>query len=63
METEKFDTLAEVEKRYILLVLEKHNFNRSATARILDIGLRTLQRKCLEYGVAPATYNRGYTRK
>jgi len=38
-------TLAEVEKRHILKVLEAVGGNRTKAAKILDIGLRTLQRK------------------
>lgn len=45
------DTLADLEKEIILLVLEKNNGNRAKTARDLEIGIRTLQRKLGLYGV------------
>lgn len=38
-------TLAEVEREHILAVYEQTGRNKSQTARILDIGLHTLQRK------------------
>lgn len=42
---EKFLPLDEIEKRYILKVLKAHGGNRTRTAKVLGIGLRTLQRK------------------
>jgi len=47
------DKLSECEKKHILLVLELSGGNRSLTARRLDIGIRTLQRKLKTYGVQP----------
>ena len=42
---EKLITLSELEKRHIRKVLESTNGNRTRAAKILGIGLRTLQRK------------------
>ena len=42
-------TLYESEKRLILATLAQNNSNRTHTARQLDIGLRTLQRKLIQY--------------
>lgn len=50
------DTLANIEKKHILLVLELSKGNRSLTARRLDVGVRTLQRKLKTYGVKPDDY-------
>lgn len=41
--------LAEVEKQMILSTLRQQKGNRTHTARILGIGLRTLQRKLKKY--------------
>jgi len=41
--------LAEVERRHILLVLEKMGGNRKETARVLGIGANTLWRKLKQY--------------
>lgn len=46
-------TLAEAEKAHILAAMDICNGNRMRTARALDIGLSTLQRKLKEYGVPP----------
>jgi Nif-specific regulatory protein len=43
--------LAEVEKRHVLRVLEQCGGNRTAAAKLLDIGRNTLSRKLKEYGV------------
>lgn len=43
--------LADVEARYIGYLLERHDGNRSACARILGIGRNTLLRKMREYGL------------
>jgi len=43
-------TMAEVEKRYILDALERAGGNKTAAARVLDIGTKTLYRKLEEYG-------------
>lgn len=45
-------SLAEVERRYILLMFERHGRRRSRTASALCIDRRTLYRKLKEYGVA-----------
>ena len=42
-------TLRELEARYIAHLLDRHDGNRSACARILDIGRNTLLRKMKEY--------------
>jgi len=41
--------MAEIEKEAILAALDQTNGRRSEAARLLDIGLRTLQRKLKEY--------------
>jgi DNA-binding NtrC family response regulator len=43
-------SLAELEKRYILTVMEK-NPSRTQAARLLGISIRTLRNKLNEYGV------------
>jgi DNA-binding NtrC family response regulator len=45
-------TLAEIEKRHILRVLEACEGNRTHAARKLEISIRTLRNKLNEYGVA-----------
>ncbi len=42
--------MAEIEKEAILRTLEQTNGHRAKAAQMLDIGLRTLQRKLKEYG-------------
>jgi len=42
-------TLDEIEKQHIIRVLESTGQNRTRAARILGIGLRTLQRKLKSY--------------
>ena len=44
-------TLAEMEKQQILVVLEKNQGNRTLTAKLLGISVRTLRNKLHEYGV------------
>ena len=46
--------LADLEKRYILSVLERFDGNRTHTARALGIGSNTLWRKLKAWGVPPA---------
>ena len=41
--------MAELEKRHILRTLEEQDNNRTRAARVLGIGMRTLQRKLEEY--------------
>ena len=42
-------TLKEVEKAVILATLNQENSNRTRTAKVLGIGIRTLQRKLKQY--------------
>ncbi len=49
---EEGTTLEELEKAYILLVLERVEGNRTRAARILKIGRRTLYRKLHDYGIS-----------
>ena len=42
-------TLKDVEKNVILETLRQQRFNRTRTARVLAIGIRTLQRKLKQY--------------
>ena len=43
--------LKDIEKVVILETLKSQNFNRTHAARVLGIGIRTLQRKLKKYGV------------
>lgn len=45
--------LREIEKSVILATLRKQEFNRTRTARVLGIGIRTLQRRLKEYREIP----------
>jgi two-component system response regulator HydG len=47
-----FATLEEVERRYILHVLEAFGGNRTQTSRILGLDRKTLYRKLKQYGIA-----------
>jgi DNA-binding NtrC family response regulator len=49
-ENDLLPPLEEIEKRYIFKVLTATEGNRTRTAKILGIGLRTLQRKLGKYG-------------
>ncbi len=42
-------TMEQVERLVILETLKKQNFNRTHTAKVLRIGIRTLQRKIRQY--------------
>ena len=42
-------TLADIERAVILETLRRQNFNRTRAARVLGIGIRTLQRKLKQY--------------
>lgn len=44
-------SLAEMEKRYIELILSSADFNKAQAAQILDIGVNTLYRKMQKYGI------------
>jgi DNA-binding NtrC family response regulator len=43
-------SLAELEKRHILAIMEKHT-SRTQAAKLLGISIRTLRNKLKEYGV------------
>ncbi len=45
------DTLADVEKRFILATLEYTNGNRSETARLLGVSVRTIRNKLRDWHV------------
>jgi DNA-binding NtrC family response regulator len=47
-------TMADLEKRYVLTVLERFDGNRTHTAKALGIGANTLWRKLKAWGVPPA---------
>ena len=42
-------SLKDIEKSVILETLKRQKFNRTRTARVLGIGIRTLQRKLKHY--------------
>ena len=42
-------TLADIERAVILETLKRQSFNRTRAARVLGIGIRTLQRKLKQY--------------
>jgi transcriptional regulator with PAS, ATPase and Fis domain len=42
-------TLRDIEKNVILETLKRQKHNRTKTARVLEIGIRTLQRKLKQY--------------
>ena len=44
-------TLAQVEKKHILWVLERSKGNRTQAAKMLDIGRNTLARKLKDFGL------------
>jgi DNA-binding NtrC family response regulator len=48
-------SLRDVERAFILQTLRSQNYNRTHTARVLGIGIRTLQRKLKEYLPTAAT--------
>ncbi len=51
MEGDGLPSLAEMERRYIMKVLEKTGYSKSVTAQVLDIPRTTLWRKLKGYGV------------
>jgi len=50
VEKDNFETLEEMEKRYISSVLERTNYNKNLTAQILGLPRTTLWRRLREYG-------------
>lgn len=52
-------TLAELERRHILAVLDQTRGNRTQAARLLGISIRTLRNKLHEYGVSGAKDDSG----
>lgn len=42
-------SMQEIERSVILETLRRQSFNRTKTARVLGIGIRTLQRKLKQY--------------
>jgi DNA-binding NtrC family response regulator len=55
-------TLAELEKQHILAALEHCKGNRTHTAKLLDVSIRTLRNKLHEYhGTAPKSGQSGTT--
>lgn len=55
--TDQFPTLFEVQKDHILRALEHTNGNRTHAAKLLGIGLRTLQRKLKQFSPDGAASN------
>lgn len=49
-----FPTVAQLEERYVRLVLEKTGGRKDRAARILGMNRRTLYRKEREYGMVPS---------
>jgi DNA-binding NtrC family response regulator len=47
--------LEDVERFLILATLRRTRYNRTKTARLLGIGIRTLQRKLKQYGEVEAS--------
>jgi two-component system response regulator FlrC len=47
--SDKFPTLAELEKLHIFAALDRSKGNRTHAARILDVSIRTLRNKLHEY--------------
>ena len=50
-ETLEMETLEEMEKRYITTILQRTNYNRHLTAKILGLPRTTLWRRLKEYGL------------
>lgn len=55
----KFEKLEIIEKRHILYVFGQLCFNRTHTAKALGIGVRTLQRKLIQWGLQDLRYIKG----
>jgi two-component system response regulator AtoC len=43
-----------MEKKHIRMTLDRLNWNRSETARVLGISLPTLRNKIRKYGIVPS---------
>lgn len=56
-------TLADIEREVILQTLHRNNENRTQTAKVLGIGIRTLQRKLSEYGYSKFSNQRNHKNK
>ncbi len=52
-------TLKEIEKNVILETLRHQKYNRTRTAKVLGIGIRTLQRKLKQYRELDETLDLG----
>lgn len=52
--------LSEIERDVILQTLKEQNYNRTHAARVLGIGIRTLQRKLKQYGASTLGLKRHY---
>lgn len=57
VQPERFPTLSEVQQDHILRALEVTKGNRTQAARLLGIGLRTLQRKLKQLSISRTTPN------
>lgn len=57
VQAERFPTLAEIQQDHILRALEFTKGNRTRAARLLGIGLRTLQRKLKQLSILRTTPN------
>lgn len=53
LEGTPFLALAEVEKRHILRVYEAMKKNKTSTARVLEVDVKTLYNKLRKYGIHP----------
>ncbi|MCD6163267.1 MAG: sigma 54-interacting transcriptional regulator [candidate division Zixibacteria bacterium] len=53
----KLDSLGNIEKQFILNMLEKNNWNRSKTAKDIGIHKTTLYRKIQKLGIKPSSAN------
>ena len=53
----KLDSLGNIEKQFILNMLENNNWNRSKTAKEMGIHKTTLYRKMQKLGIKPSSAN------
>ena len=51
LEGDGLPTMAEMERRYLIKILEKTGYNKRLAAQVLDMPRTTLWRKLKEYGV------------